>query len=387
MTAREHAAPPPLPDLSDERIDEIEDALFAAIARDRTLERGRELGIARKRARRRRAVWWTTAAAAVVVVGAVAIGPSLGRLSSGAAGSAVDTGDQSAPAPEAGNGFVSGADGGKDSGLESNPTESTPDASAAPREIIATAQATVRVDDVAAAAQAVGSAAAKHGGYVESMNIGQDGVVPTPDPAANGGVASDTMPQPAPVTGAWVTVRLPADELTGAIDELSALGTVESSSISRQDVTEQAVDLRARIDALQASVDRLTQLMAKAGSVGDLIAAEAALSQRQADLESYQQQLKSLEGQVAMSTLTVSLAPTQKAVKADPAGFGDGLAAGWNGLVATLNGIVIGLGFLLPWLVVAAIVGLVVWWIVRMRRRRAASGVTSGAPEGESTEE
>jgi hypothetical protein len=386
MTAREHPAPPPLPDLSDERIDEIEDALFAAIARDRTLERGRELSAARKRARRRRAVWWTTAAAAVVVVGAVAIGPSLGRLSSGAAGSAVDTGDQSAPAPESGNGFVVGADGAKGTDLGSS-AGSDPDAAVAAREIIATAQATVRVDDVAAAAQAIGSAAAEHGGYVESMNVGQEGVVPTPDPAANGGVVSDTVPLPAPVTGAWVTVRLPADELTGAIDELSALGTVESSSISRQDVTEQAVDLRARIDALQASVDRLTELMAKAGSVGDLIAAESALSQRQADLESYQQQLKSLEGQVAMSSLTVSLTPAQKAVKADPAGFGDGLAAGWNGLVATLNGIVVGLGFLLPWLVVAAMVGLVVWWIVRMRRRRAASVVTGGAPESQSSEE
>ena len=104
-------------------------------------------------------------------------------------------------------------------------------------------------------------------------------------------------------------MRVPADELTGVVDELSALGEVTASSVNRQDVTEQTVDLRARIDAAQASVDRLTELMAQAGSVADLIAAESALAERQATLESYEQQLKSLEGQVAMSSLTVTLRP------------------------------------------------------------------------------
>ena len=58
-----------------------------------------------------------------------------------------------------------------------------------------------------------------------------------------------------------------------------------------------------------------------------------------------------------MSSLTVTLEPVTEPVEADPAGFTDGLTAGWNGLVATLNGIVIALGFLLPWLVVIAIAG------------------------------
>ena len=74
-----------------------------------------------------------------------------------------------------------------------------------------------------------------------------------------------------------------------------------------------------------------------------------------------------------MSSLSVQLVERSPAVAADPAGFGDGLGAGWNGLVATLNGIVIGLGFLLPWTAVAAVVLAVTWGVRRaLRRRREA---------------
>ena len=127
------------------------------------------------------------------------------------------------------------------------------------------------------------------------------------------------------------------------------------------------------MDAAQASVDRLTELMAQAGSLSDLIAAESALAERQATLESYQQQLKYYDEQVAYSTLTVTLTEPVETVEANPAGFGDGLAAGWNGLVATLNGIVIAIGFLIPWILVLAAIG-----ADRLGHRRARA--TSAVP-------
>jgi hypothetical protein len=224
-----------------------------------------------------------------------------------------------------------------------------------------------------------------HGGYVESMSIGSDGTV-YPVAPTDGGIVYDTMPYPAPTDGAWITVRVPADQLQDVVDELDDVGEVTATNLSRQDVTAQTIDLEARIDAAQASVDRLTALMAQAQSVADLISAEAALSERQALLESYQQQLEMLDDQVAMSTLSVTVVPSIERVTADPAGFGDGLAAGWNGLVATLNGIVIALGFLLPWLAVAAVVALIVWGVVRLvrgRRRRRADAAPPAASSGE----
>ena len=140
----------------------------------------------------------------------------------------------------------------------------------------------------------------------------------------------------------------------------------------------------ARVAALETSVARLTELLAQSTSTADLIAAESALSERQSELDSLRQQLTWLEGQVDMSSVTVTLTEPAPTVHADPAGFGDGVAAGWNGLVATLNGVVIAIGFLLPWLGVLAIAGLVVWAVRgAVRRRRAARGTDAGgdAPE------
>lgn len=380
MQHPEQATPVTLPELSRERVEEIEEALFSEIARDRTRQ-------AARRTRRGR-LWIAGGAAAAVVAVAAVIAPSVGSLVSGTGGAS----DSSAIAPAV---PAEEAGGGMDSSVPLDAREAAPGVaeqqaadqsiagdSAADRDIITTASATVSVDDVEAAARAIGNSAVAHGGYVESMSVGTDDSVRPIDPMTGGAVDS-TMPYPSPPDGAWVTVRVPADELSAVVDELADAGEVTATSINRQDVTEQTVDLEARIEAAQASVDRLTALMAQAQNVADLIAAESALSERQAMLESYQQQLEMLESQVSMSTLTVTIVPDVETVEADPAGFADGLVAGWNGLVATLNGIVVALGFLLPWLVVAGVAALIVWGIVRLARRRRARRADAAATASE----
>ena len=122
--------------------------------------------------------------------------------------------------------------------------------------------------------------------------------------------------------------------------------------------------------------------MAQATSVTDLIAAESALAERQATLESYQAQLEVARGHGRDVEPQVTLQPVTEPVEADPAGFTDGLVAGWNGLVATLNGIVVALGFLIPWLIVVALAGLIVWGIVRLVRRRRTKTTADAAPAG-----
>lgn len=365
----EPATPVTLPELSRERVDEIEEALFSEIARDRSRQ-------AARRTRRGR-LWIAGGAAAAVIAVAAVIAPSVGSLVTGTGGASDSSAiSPAAPAEEAGDGIDSGValdsrEAGPGIAGQEAADQSAQGDAAADRDIVTTASATVSVDDVESAARAIGNSAVAHGGYVESMNVGTDGTVSPIDPMT-GGVMDSTMPYPPPPDGAWVTVRVPADQLSAVVDELADTGEVTATSINRQDVTEQTVDLEARIEAAQASVDRLTDLMAQAQSVADLIAAESALSERQALLESYQQQLEMLESQVAMSTLTVTIVPEVETVEADPAGFADGLVAGWNGLVATLNGIVVALGFLLPWLAVGGIAGLIVWGVVRLVRGRRA---------------
>ncbi|WP_100813887.1 DUF4349 domain-containing protein [Microbacterium lacus] len=346
-----------LPEVTDETITRIETGVFAEIGADR-----------RRRSARRGRVWAGVGAAAAVVVVAAIVGPSLAGGFGGFSGASNEAGQPAigqvqdgdmAVIPESEDGFR--ADSGAIEGGAIAGSDATAESDASgDRELIASGSLSLRVDDIDASAAAVADAAEARGGYVESLNVGTNGLVMDID-------GMTTMP--AAPNGAWVQVRVPADQLTAIIDELGSLGEVTASNISRQDVTEQAVDLRARITSAETSVARLTELMSQSGSVADLIAAESALAERQATLESLQQQLEMLEGQVAMSSLSVDLTLAQETIEADPAGFGDGLVAGWNGLIATLNGIVIGLGFLLPWIVVIAVSGVIVWAIRRAIRR------------------
>jgi hypothetical protein len=366
MMTRMDAAPPRLPEIDDARLDVVEAGVFAGIARERTA-----------RGRRRRRIWTGVGAVAAVLVVGLAIVPAAGLLglhtASGSGSMAiVPIPPQGVSGTGANDAEKSVGTGAANSGVAGS-TSSGSGAASAQRDVVTTASATVRVDDVRGAATKIGATAKEHGGYVQSMNIGQTRATPLPatgDGTDSGSGAGTVEPSP-PVSGAWITVRVPADQLDDVVSSLSGIGTVEASSIDRQDVTDEATDLRAQVTASQASVDRLTQLIGKAASVADLLTAEKALTDRQAALDSEQQQLKALDDQVAMSTLTVTLLPHEAAAPASTAGFGSGLVAGWNSLVGALNGVVVVVGFLLPWIVVAAIIALIVWAIrVLVRRRR-----------------
>lgn len=346
---------PTLPPLSAEKVDAIEAAVFGQIADERHRLR-----------RRRRNIWTGVGAAAAVVAIAGFVGPALTATSGGSGGSsAVDArGAELVPQYEQGAeaGTVPVAPG-QDAAGSSSAADSSAVREAETRDIVATGSSTVEVDDVSAAIDAVAASATAVGGYVESSQLG-GGVVGIP--------YEGSATTPAASSG-FVTVRVPADTLQQVVDGLRDVGEVTATSVTRSDVTEQTVDLRARVAAGEASVARLTELMAQAASVSDLITAESALAERQAQLDSDRQVLQSVESKVAMSSLSVQLTERTASVTADPAGFGDGLLAGWNGLVATLNGVVIGLGFLLPWIVVGAAAWAVVWGVRRaVRRRREA---------------
>jgi hypothetical protein len=233
--------------------------------------------------------------------------------------------------------------------------ESAPaDAADTDRQVVTTASAFVTVEDPADGAQRVSELVEAAGGRVEERS----------EQAGSGANGIDGAT-------ADLVVRVPADELTDLLADLEELGDVENVSVSRSDVTNQTVDLDARISALQTSVARLQTLMDGAGSTAALLDAEKALSERQGQLESLQSQRALLADQVELSTLTVHLRTHGVAPAGGPDGFVDGLGTGWRALVAAVSAAAIGLGVLLPWLVVAGLLGAVVLVPLRLARRRA----------------
>lgn len=278
----------------------------------------------------------TAAAALALAVLVGCSGPS--GEDSGAAGGG---GDAAVPEP-AGPGSPEGAPAG-------------PVATDSDRQVVTTATASLAVEDPADGAQQISELVESAGGRVDERT-------------EHAGSGSDE------VEGAFadLVVRVPADALTDLLADLQDLGDVESVSVSRSDVTATAVDLDARISALQTSVARLQALMEGAATTGDLLEAEQALSERQAELESLQSQRALLADQVELSTLSVHLEPFGVAPAGGPDGFLDGFGTGWRSLVTALGAAAIGLGILLPWLAVAGLVTAGVLVPLRLTRRRTA---------------
>lgn len=171
---------------------------------------------------------------------------------------------------------------------------------------------------------------------------------------------------------ATLVLRIPAAKLTPTLDALKKLGRADLVSINATDVTAQTQDLRARIDALRASITRLLQLEATATDTTNLIAIETAISDRQGQLESLEAQQRGLDDQISMSTITLDLRSDAAAPPIKPADFWSGLGTGWAAFVAFWAGTLVVLGVLLPWLLFLGVAAGGTVGIVRLVRRRAA---------------
>ncbi|KZS61914.1 DUF4349 domain-containing protein [Mycobacterium pseudokansasii] len=177
-----------------------------------------------------------------------------------------------------------------------------------------------------------------------------------------------------------LVVRVPADKLDAVLADVKKLGAVTSISINHADVTSQRVDLDARIEALQTSVNRLLELMRRADNTADLLAAESSLTQRQAELDSLRAQRATLGDQISYATINVNLSaePTVNRV-----GFLGALDRGWHSVLSAAYGIMLTAGFLLPWLPVLAVLVLAVVVVLRrwsFPRASSAAGSPTTSP-------
>jgi Domain of unknown function (DUF4349) len=161
------------------------------------------------------------------------------------------------------------------------------------------------------------------------------------------------------------TVRVEAGKLDATIAAVGELGKVLSTNVNSTDVTTQVIDIDARVNSLSATVARLEKLMADAKSTADLLAAESALAQRQAELDSLVQQQKYLKDSVDMATLYVSAFAEGRGPIAAPTSFIDGIEQGWKALLAFFGGTIVFLGMVTPWLLLILPVAAIAFVVVR----------------------
>lgn len=110
-----------------------------------------------------------------------------------------------------------------------------------------------------------------------------------------------------PTSRASVTMRIPSDQLDRAISQISSLGKLISFSTTSRDVSEQFVDLNARLKNLQAVLEQYKEIMKGAKTTTDIIAIQQRIDIVQVQVEVTTAQLKRLQTQSSFTAVTVIL--------------------------------------------------------------------------------
>lgn len=105
----------------------------------------------------------------------------------------------------------------------------------------------------------------------------------------------------------YIDVKVPSSKIDVFLRELSNFGVVESSTYSAEDVTDQMVDINARLHNLHLLRVKYQELLKKANEVSELIQIEKELAKIQTEIDSIEGKRKQLQGQVDMSKVSIKL--------------------------------------------------------------------------------
>lgn len=227
------------------------------------------------------------------------------------------TGRADEAAPQAGAPSQVGAGEQVQTGGQQGPEAETTDPVDTGRDIIRTAVVTAEVPDVAAASQQVINSVERVGGLL----FNQDTRIGT------GEQANRTT----------LVFRVPPSDFQRVLNDLDGVGTLLDKQVDATDVTGRVVDLRSRITSTELSVERLRGFLSGATDLNQIATFENELRNRETDLETLRGQLRTLENQVALSTITISLieklppappAPSVLIATTVHAGHDDGFSCG-----------------------------------------------------------
>jgi hypothetical protein len=184
------------------------------------------------------------------------------------------------------------------------------------RDIIFTADLTVSVTDVAAAGQEASRIVEGMGGFL----FGQQ---------------TTGSPEPRSI----LTFKVAPEDFQAALAALGSIGELRTQNVSASDVTERIIDLESRINTAVASVQRLRTLLEQATDIKTIVDLENELMERETQLETLRGQLRTLQEQVALATIVLTLdeAVTRPALTVHTTaypGYDDGLSCPANGELA-----------------------------------------------------
>ncbi|HRN50750.1 MAG TPA: DUF4349 domain-containing protein [Anaerolineales bacterium] len=181
-----------------------------------------------------------------------------------------------------------------------------------------------------------------------------------------------------------ITIRVPAERLQEALAIIEDdANTVQTRSVSGQDVTAQYTDLQSRLRNLEGAETLLRQIMEEATDTEDVLVAFNEFNYITEQIEVIKGQIKYYEESAALSSISVELTASLAVQPLTIAGWEPvGVAKdAIQALISALQGIVnIAIWLALYALPILLVLGLPVYFFVRWLRQRRANAAGKTTP-------
>lgn len=243
--------------------------------------------------------------------------------------------------------------GGREKTVSAKFSEEQTSTQAIERKIIRNGSLMIDTDNPTEGQRQLTSIAESYGGYVVSSEFRQEG--------------KDASRQT--VT---VTLRIPATQFDEALAKIRATGRVRTENVTGKDVTEEFLDLEARIKTKRALEEQFLQIMKQAKSVSDALEVQTQIANVRTEIEQMEGRKRYLANQAALSTFTVTLTtPTPIVIAASTTGFGHNVKQAFaDGVDFTVNLILMLIRLLIMFVPVAVFILLPAGLVLRHFFRR-----------------
>ena len=177
---------------------------------------------------------------------------------------------------------------------------------AAARKIIRNADLTMEVSSTTDTQHRIASIAESHGGFVVTSEAKQR---ESTEPAKR-------------TLDIRLVVRIPENRFGSALDQIRGLTTdLTEEKVSGQDVTEEFIDLEARIRTQKALEAQFLQIMRQTGKIVDALEVQRQIAEVRSDIERLEGRKRFLENRSALSTITVNIMAPKAVVVVPTTGF------------------------------------------------------------------
>lgn len=138
-----------------------------------------------------------------------------------------------------------------------------------------------------------------------------------------------------------ISVRVPADKFDNLLERVSENARkIDYRNIHSQDVTEEFIDIEARLRTKKELENRYLELLKRATKVEELVAIEKEIGTLRSEIESIEGRLKYLNNQVSLSSLTIDFYQMTGSTLNFSSKVGNAVVSGWKLLLAFLVGLV-----------------------------------------------